>query len=105
MFEVSTEAVRELTAFFEGKGLATVRVYLASGGCSGPRLTMALDETRDSDELFEEKGFKFCMEKGLYEKTGGVRVDAGYMGFVVESVNPLSSGRSCGSCCSGCGAD
>lgn len=104
MFELSDGAVQELNAFFEGKEKATVRVYLAAGGCSGPRLAMALDESRDSDEVFDEKGFKFCMEKSLYEKTGGIKVDAGYMGFVVESVNPLSSGGGCGSCC-GCGTN
>lgn len=65
---------------------------------------MALDEPRDSDKVFDEKGFKFCMEENLYEKTGGVKVDAGYMGFVVESVNPLSSGSGCASC-SSCGTN
>lgn len=105
MFELTDGAFKELTAFFEGKEKAVVRVYLAAGGCSGPRLAMALDEQRDSDAVFEEKGFKFCMEKDLYEKTGGVTVDAGYMGFVIESVNPLSSGSACGSCCSGCGSN
>lgn len=64
---------------------------------------MALDESRDSDEVFEVKGFKFTMDKGLYEQTGGIKVDAGYMGFIVESVNPLSSGSGCASC-SSCGS-
>lgn len=63
---------------------------------------MALDESRDSDEVFEVNGFKFCIEKSLYEKAGGINVDAGYMGFVVESVNSLSSGGGCASCTS-CG--
>lgn len=65
---------------------------------------MALDEPRDGDEVLEAKGFKFCVEKSLYEKAGDIKIDAGYMGFVVESANPLSSGSGCASC-SSCGTN
>lgn len=65
---------------------------------------MALDEPRDSDEVFKEQGFTFCMDKDLYQKTQGVMIDAGYMGFIVQSSVPLNSGASsnCGGCSGGC---
>ncbi len=68
-------------------------------------MAMALDEPRDSDKVFEDNGFKFCVDSNLYEQVGGIKVDAGYMGFIVESERPLSSGGNCGSCGSGCGGN
>lgn len=65
---------------------------------------MALDEPRETDEVFEDNGFKFCIDKDLYAKAGGIKVDAGYMGFIVESDQPLSSSSNCGSCGSNCGS-
>lgn len=102
MFVVTDSAKKELDAFFEGKEKTSVRVYLAPGGCSGPRLALALDQSRDSDEVFSEQGFEFCMEKELYEKAQGVKIDAGYMGFLVESEVPLAGGGGCSSCGGGC---
>lgn len=104
MFVVTDSAKQELNAFFEGKEKSPVRVYLAAGGCSGPRLALALDQSRDTDECFNEQGFEFCMEKSLYEKAQGVTIDTGYMGFIVNSEAPVSDAKSgCASCSCGCG--
>ena len=66
-------------------------------------MALALDEPRDGDEVFEEQGFKFCIETELYNKAGDIIIDAGYMGFVVQSSNSLSGGNSnCGGCSGGC---
>jgi len=67
-------------------------------------LALALDESRDTDEIFEENGYKFCIDAQLYNTSGGITVDAGYMGFSVQSANPLNaaSGSSCGGCGSSC---
>lgn len=102
MFTVTDSAAKELQAFFEGKEKSPVRVYLAAGGCSGPRLALALDESRDGDELFKEQGFEFCMAKDLYDQAKGVTVDAGYMGFLVEAEVPFASTGGCGGCSGGC---
>ena len=61
---------------------------------------MALDEPNDDDKVFEEGGFKFCINSELLEKIGGVTLDLTYMGFAVEPQIPLASagGSSCGGC-------
>lgn len=67
-------------------------------------MALALDEPRDSDDVFEEQGFKFCIDKELYTRVQGVSIDAGYMGFVVNSEVPLNAGGGCGSCSGSCGS-
>lgn len=103
MFTVTDEAKKELDAFFADKEKTPVRVYLAAGGCSGPRLALALDDKLDDDSLFDEQGFQFIMETALYEKAQDITIDAGYMGFTVESAVPLApAGGGCAGCGGGC---
>jgi iron-sulfur cluster assembly protein len=70
---------------------------------------LALDESKESDKIFEEGDLKFLVEDSLLEKCGAVKVDfieAGYRsGFSITSANPLGSGGSCssGSCGGSCG--
>lgn len=104
MITVTDGAREELEAFFADKEKTPVRVYLAPGGCSGPRLALALDEPRETDQVFEDKGFSFCMESALHEQTQGVIIDAGYMGFSVQPAVPLAqAGSGCSGCGGGCG--
>jgi len=63
-------------------------------------LALALYEPNDEDSVFEEKEFTFCINKDLIEKSGKITIDLSYMGFVVESENPLGGGSSCGGCSS-----
>ena len=105
MISLTEEARKELEAYFEGKEKTPIRVYLAPGGCSGPRLALALDEPGEDDETSEDNGLTFCINKELAEKVGAVTINLTYMGFVVESEIPLpSSGGGCSSCCGGCGS-
>lgn len=107
MFTLRENARKELESFFHDKPQSPVRIYLAPGGCSGPRLGLALDEAREDDEVVEQDGFKFCAEKHLWEQIGGVSIDLSSMGFIVEPVNPLPApegGSACGSCCGSCGS-
>lgn len=46
MLTLTDAAQKELEGFFADREKATVRIYLAPGGCSGPRLALALDEAR-----------------------------------------------------------
>lgn len=104
MFVLTDNAKKELDTFFADKDKSPVRVFMAEGGCSGPRLALALDETRDNDQVFAEQGFQFCIDKTLLDEVQGVTIDAGYMGFIVESAVPLAGGGGGCSCCSGgCG--
>ncbi len=107
MLEVSESALKELDEYFVDKEKAPIRIYLAPGGCSGPRLALALDEPGDGDEVFAQVNHTFCMNKDLLEKTGAVKIDLSYMGFSVESANPIGGGGGCAGCASsgGCGGD
>jgi Fe-S cluster assembly iron-binding protein IscA len=102
MFAVTDNAKKELDAYFENKEKSPVRVYLAAGGCSGPRLALALDNAGTEDQVFDEQGFQFCIDKELLSQVQGVTIDAGYMGFIVESELPIASSGGCSSC-AGCG--
>ena len=92
MISLTEEARKELEAYFEGKEKTPIRVYLAPGGCSGPRLALALDEPGEDDETSEDNGLTLCINKELAEKVGAVTVGMTHMGFVVESEIPLPSG-------------
>lgn len=106
MIELSNEAQKELEAYFEGKDKATIRIYLAPGGCSGPRLALALDEAGEGDTTQEVDGFTFCVNNELLEQVKGVKIDLSPMGFMVTPDVPLpeSAGGGCGGCCGGCGS-
>ena len=102
MFVLNPAAKEQLDMHFNGKDKEPIRIYLASG-CGGPRLGLALDEKKDSDNVFEVEGYSFLMENDLFEQAKPVTVafDQG-MGFTVQSsiVFP-ESGGGCSSC--GCG--
>jgi len=60
---------------------------------------LALDEPKDTDEVFDfDGGIKFVMEKDLLEAAKPVKVDITYTGFSVDS-NLQLGGGSCGSSC------
>lgn len=105
MITLSENARKELDAYFADKEKMGVRVFLAQGGCSGPRLALALDDATDSDEVFDDNGYKLLIEKDLYEQTGNVAVDMSYMGFTVDTEKevPGVGMGGCASCGGGCG--
>jgi Fe-S cluster assembly iron-binding protein IscA len=64
---------------------------------------MALDESRESDEIFDENGIQFIMDKKLLEEVKPVRVDyvTSAMGAGFSVKGNLKAESSCGgSCCS-----
>ena len=106
MISLSENARKELDAYFADKEKSSVRVFLATGGCSGARLALALDEATADDEVFQNNGYDLCIEKDLYKQTGNVSIDMSYMGFMVESeleVPGVGMGGGCSSCGGGCG--
>lgn len=105
MLTVSESAVKELDAFFADKEKSPIRVYLAPGGCSGPRLALALDTPGDDDSAFDQGGYNFCVNKNLLEQTGDISIDVSYMGFTVDSKNAIGGGGGCSSCGGGCGGN
>ena len=63
---------------------------------------MALDESRENDEVFDDKGITYVVEKALYENIKPIRVD--YINTPMGSGFNISSsmqmGPSCGGSCS-----
>jgi len=63
---------------------------------------MALDESRENDEVFDDKGITYVVEKALYENVKPIRVD--YIntpmgsGFNISS--SMQTNTSCGGSCS-----
>lgn len=104
MVELTDAARSELDGYFADKEKSPIRIYLTSGGCSGPRLALALDEAGEADATFPCDGYEFIVDKALAEEAGKMTVDMTYMGFQIASgLNLPQGGCSCGS--SGCGSD
>lgn len=103
--EMAQDAKKELDAYFKDKDKGTIRIYLAPGGCSGPRLALALDEKGDGDESTVLDGYTFVINDKLAEQIGGAKIEMNEMGFMIVPENPLPEpeGGVCGGCCGGCG--
>jgi Fe-S cluster assembly iron-binding protein IscA len=63
---------------------------------------MALDEPKDNDEVIEDNGITYLIEKGLYEEAKPINVDFvdAAMGSGFSITSKLSTGASCGNSCS-----
>ncbi|WP_419785625.1 IscA/HesB family protein [Pseudodesulfovibrio sp.] len=106
MIEVTESAQKQLEEYFKENTVSPIRVYLADGGCAGPRLTLALDEPNEKDNTFEAGGFTFAIAKDLMEATGNISINMTPYGFVVESENPVGGSGGCSCSCGdgGCGS-
>ena len=95
MVSLTDTARTELDNYFADKQKAPIRVYLNKGGCCGPSLTLALDEARDGDDVFDLSGYTFVVEKELSALASPITVDMTDYGFAVSSSLKLEGG-SCG---------
>jgi iron-sulfur cluster assembly protein len=63
---------------------------------------MALDEPKNEDKIFEEKGTKFIIDKDLLNQAKQINVDfvstANGSGFKLSSALAAEEGVGCGSC-------
>jgi iron-sulfur cluster assembly protein len=76
MFEVIEKASEMIKQFLEGReGPQSIRILLTEGGWKGPHLVMALDEPKEDDHVFTEKGVTFLMEKALLDRTKPISID------------------------------
>lgn len=99
MITLQESAGKELDAYFTDKEKSPIRIYLAPGGCSGPRLALALDEPGEADTTEDAGGYTFIMNTGLFEQVGNVTIDLTCSGFTLTPEIPLPGGG-----CSGCGS-
>lgn len=104
MFNVTESAVQAVAEYFKTMDVRPIRVFLTQG-CGGQQLAMALDEAKPSDNVHEENGYQFIMDKELLSQAQPVEIDYANMGFKISSSLELGGGcQSCGtagSCCSG----
>jgi iron-sulfur cluster assembly accessory protein len=110
MFEVTELATEKIREFFKTRdAVSPMRVFIAGMGCSGPQLGISLDEKNDSDEVFEENGFTFLVEKALLDEAKPIKLD--YIvtpqgeGFYISSALMRADdcgGGDCGGGCSCC---
>lgn len=108
MLNVSEQAGQAIKGYLADQKIEgdVLRVFLASGGCSGGSLRIALDEPNDLDNVYELDGLKYAIEKTLEEELGDVFVDIinedGQEFFHITTTNPVPFEMGCGGCTS-CG--
>ena len=101
MIEVTESASKQIAEYFKDKEIAPVRIFLNSGGWGGPSLAMALDEPKESDDVYEIDGFKYIVDQEFMEKVQPIKVDFTEMGFKLDCETDFGAGAGAG--CSGCG--
>jgi iron-sulfur cluster assembly protein len=90
----AAEKVRELLDA-EGNPELGLRIFVAGGGCSGLQYGMTLDETQESDSIFETQGVRVLIDEMSSEYISGSEVD--YVdslmgaGFTVNNPNAVST--------------
>jgi iron-sulfur cluster assembly protein len=99
--DIATEKVR---AFLETENAAAsgagLRVGVRGGGCSGFQYSLALDEQRDDDQVFDHEGIKVLVDPASLRYVDGSTVDYTESlmgsGFEVQNPNVVAS-CGCGS--------
>ena len=99
--DIATEKVK---AFLDTEGAAQsgagLRVGVRGGGCSGFQYSLALDEPRDDDQVFEYEGIKVLVDPASLRYVDGSTVDYTESlmgsGFEVQNPNVVAS-CGCGS--------
>ncbi|MFH2092741.1 MAG: IscA/HesB family protein [Pseudomonadota bacterium] len=98
MISVTKTAQEQVKAYFDGRQVQPVRIFITSG-CGGSKLAMALDEIKETDSVFTCDGVDYIMETTLLTQAQPVEVDYSGTGFKLNS--NLDPGSGCSSCGSG----
>src|SRR5687768_18579998 len=97
--EIATKKVTEFLATQE-QVEAGLRVAVKGGGCSGFQYALALDETRDGDQVYEDRGIRVIVDEASLRYVDGSTVDytESLMGAGFEVKNPnVVAACGCGS--------
>ena len=105
MLTVTEQAQGAFKDYFSKQNVnSPIRIFLSQGGWSGPSLALALDESKETDNVFEINGLTYLIDKSLEEQAKEIKVDFvdqwGRAGFMVTSDVSLGGGAACGSSCS-----
>jgi iron-sulfur cluster assembly protein len=97
MLEITNLATDKLNEYFKDKERKPIRIFLNSGGCGGPSLALALDEQKNTDDVFDIDGFKYIVDKELMKEAEPIKVDFAHFGFQLDCSLEFEEG------CAGCG--
>jgi iron-sulfur cluster assembly protein len=101
MIQVTEKAVEKITELRNSEGQSNnlhIRVSVEGGGCSGLMYNLSFDsDTKDGDEVFEDKGVKIFVNKKSLLYLLGTTLDFsdGLNGKGFQFVNPNAT-RTCG---------
>ncbi len=103
MVTLTDKAAEKVGAFLTGQEAATeagLRVGVKGGGCSGFQYNLALDEQRDGDRVFEDRGIRVLVDETSLQYVEGSVVDYTESlmaaGFEVKNPNVVAA-CGCGS--------
>lgn len=102
MVTLTPIAAEKVRGFLSGEdaGDAGLRVGIKGGGCSGFQYSLALDEKRDGDNVFEFEGIHLLVDEQSLKYVDGSEVDYTESlmgsGFQVNNPNVVAS-CGCGS--------
>ena len=100
---LTDKAAEKVTAFLAGQDPAPdagLRVGVKGGGCSGFQYALALDEQKDGDQVFEDRGIRLIVDPMSLQYVDGSVVDytESLMGAGFEVKNPnVVAACGCGS--------
>ncbi|MEX2195463.1 MAG: iron-sulfur cluster assembly accessory protein [Thermoleophilaceae bacterium] len=103
MVMLTDKAAEKLTEFLHGHEEAAdagLRVAVKGGGCSGFQYALALDESRDGDQVFDVAGIRILVDEASLRYVDGSTVDytESLMGAGFEVNNPnVVASCGCGS--------
>jgi iron-sulfur cluster assembly accessory protein len=98
--DAAVQKIRELTVSNDNADEQALRVSVRGGGCSGFQYSLALDQVKDDDHVFEHEGIAVVVDKVSMQFVFGSEVD--YVdglqgaGFTVNNPNVVAA-CGCGS--------
>jgi len=103
MLEITKSATDKIAEYFKDREVTPIRIFLNSGGCGSPSLAMALDESKDTDHVFDIDGFQFIVDKELLREAEPIKVDFSHLWFhfdcAIEFEEGCSACPSSSACC------
>jgi Fe-S cluster assembly iron-binding protein IscA len=103
MLEITKSATDKIAEYLKDREVPPIRIFLNTGGCGGPSLAMALDEVKDTDDVFDIDGFKYIVDKEFMKEAEPIKVDFSEFGFQFDCGIEFEEGCSACPTSSACG--
>ena len=98
MVVVTEMATQQIAEYFKDKEVAPIRIFLNAGGWGGPAPAMALDEPKETDNIYEIDGFTYIVDKEFLELVKPIKVDFNVMGFKIDCKTDFGPASECSGC-------